>query len=51
MARGHDQPNLALIIEGSRPSKRIQGHDYPVTALEELQKRGKGTYYCIQYEN
>jgi hypothetical protein len=48
MARGHDQPNPALIIEGSRrpqPSKRVQGHDYPVSALEELKKRDKGTYY------
>ena len=48
MAREHDQPDPALIIEGSRrpqPSKRIQGCDYPVSALEELQKRDKGTYY------
>ena len=47
MARGHDQPNPALIIEGSRrpqPSKRVQGRDYPVFASEELQKRDKGTY-------
>ena len=47
MARGHDQPNPALIIEGPRrlqPSKRMQGRDYPVSALEELQKRDKGTY-------
>ena len=47
MARGHDQPNPALIIEGSQrpqPSKRVQGRDYPVFASEELQKRDKGTY-------
>ena len=40
MAQGHDQPNPALIIEGSRrpqPSKHVQGCDYPVSALEELQ--------------
>ena len=51
MAQGHYQPNLALIIEGSQqpqPSKHIQGCDYPVSALEELQKRdtGKGMYYA-----
>ena len=48
MARGHDQPNLALIIDGRRqhqPSKRIQGEDYPVSALEELQKRDRGSAY------
>lgn len=48
MARGHDQPNPALIIEGARrpqPSKRVQGDDYPVSALKELQKRDKGTYF------
>ncbi|KIL54867.1 hypothetical protein M378DRAFT_182392 [Amanita muscaria Koide BX008] len=42
--REHDRPNLNLIIEGSRkvqPSKRIQGQDYPVTALQELQERDK----------
>ena len=47
MARGHDQPNPALIIKGPRrlqPSKRVQGRDYPVSALEELQTRDKGTY-------
>ena len=40
MARGHDQPNLALIIDGRpqhQPSKHIQEDDYPVSALEELQ--------------
>jgi hypothetical protein len=48
MARGHDRPNPALIIEGPRrpqPSKRVQGHDYPVSALEEIQKRNKGIYH------
>lgn len=47
MARGeHDRPDPSLIVEGSRrvqPSKRIQGHDYPITPLEEL--RSKGTQY------
>ena len=46
MAQGHDQLNLALIIEDSQwpqSSKHVQGHDYPVTSLEELQKRDKGT--------
>jgi hypothetical protein len=46
MARGqHDQPNPNLIVEGSRkihPSKCVQGHDYPTTALEELDQRNKG---------
>jgi hypothetical protein len=54
MAREHDQPNPALIIEGSRrprPSKRVQGHDYPVSALEELQKRDKGTNYSSHISN
>jgi hypothetical protein len=45
MARGqHDQPNPNLIVEGSQkvqPSKRIRGHDYPMTALEELDQRSK----------
>lgn len=32
------------IVEGSRrthPSRRVQGHDYPTTALEELHQREK----------
>ena len=53
MARGHDQPNPDLIIEGPRrpqPSKRVQGRDYPVSALEELEeRRDKGTYYSTHY--
>ena len=52
MARGHDQPDPALIIEGPQwpqPSKRVQGHDYPVSALEKLQKHDKGTYYSTSY--
>ena len=52
MARGHDQPDPALIVEGSRrhqPSKRVQGEDYPVSALEVLQKRDRGTY-CGTHE-
>jgi hypothetical protein len=43
MAR--DKPDPTLIVEGSRrahPSKRVQGHDYPTTALEELEQREKG---------
>jgi hypothetical protein len=43
MARGeHDRPDSSLIVEGSRkshPSKRIQGNDYPITPLEELDGR------------
>ena len=42
---GRDQPDLTLILEGSRrthPSRRIQGQDYPTTALQELEERGKG---------
>jgi hypothetical protein len=53
MARGHDQPNPALIIEGPRrpqPSKRVQGDDYPISVLEELQKRDRGAYHnCDTY--
>ena len=48
MAYGeHDRPDPSLIVEGSRrphPSKRIQGHDYPITPLEELHVRSKGMY-------
>jgi hypothetical protein len=48
MARGeHDRPDPSLIVEGTRrtnPSKRIQGDDYPITPLEELRVRSKGTY-------
>ena len=49
MARGHDQPNPALIIEGlqrPQPSKCVQGQDYPVlvSAVEALQSRDKGTH-------
>src|ERR1700689_332106 len=42
MVRGHDQPDPSLIIQGSRQvqvSKRGQGKDYPLTALEELKER------------
>ena len=48
MARGHDRLNPALIIKGPgrpHPSKRVQGRDYPISALEELEKWDKGTYY------
>lgn len=51
MARGHDQPNPALIIEGPRrpqPSKRVQGQDYPVSVIEKLQKRDRGTVLTAQ---
>lgn len=60
MAREHDQPDPTLIIKGPRrpqPSKRVQGDDYPISALEELQKRDKGTYFlsgqcqCIDYHS
>ncbi len=48
MARGeHDRPDPSLIVQGSRrpqPSRCIQGDDYPVTPLEELQVRSKGMY-------
>ena len=43
MVRGeHDRPDPSLIVEGTRrtnPSKRIQGDDYPITPLEELELR------------
>jgi len=42
---GRDQPDPTLILEGSRrthPSRRIQGQDYPTTALQELEERVKG---------
>ena len=46
MAYGEkDRPDPTLIIEGSRrpqPSRRVQGQDYPKTALEELKERKKG---------
>jgi hypothetical protein len=52
MARGeHDRPDPTLIIEGSRrpqPSKRIQGHNYPITPLQELHTRDKGKL-TLQY--
>ena len=51
MARGeHDRPDPSLIIHGPRqplPSKRIQGHDYPITPLEELQVRSKGILLTV----
>jgi len=53
MAREHDRPDPTLIIENPRrpqPSKCIQGHGYPVTALEELQKRNKGSTYSGMYQ-
>ena len=57
MARGqHDQPNPNLIIEGSQksnPSKRVQGQDYPTTAIEELDQRNKsqssGVYATMEF--
>ena len=51
MARGqHDQLNQDLIIEGSRkihPLKRVQGQDYPMTVVEELDQWNKGQFYKI----
>ena len=51
MARGqHDQPNQDLIIEGSKkihPSKRVQGQDYPMMVVEELDQQNKGQFYKI----
>ena len=51
MARGeHDRPDPSLIVEGPRrqqPSKRVQGHDYPITALEELHVHSKGIRYSL----
>jgi hypothetical protein len=51
---GRDQPDPTLIVEGSRrihPSRRVQGQNYPTTALEELEQREKGTntYACQEY--
>jgi len=43
----HDRPDPSLIVEGTRrlhPSKCMQGNDYPITPLEELHVRSKGTY-------
>jgi len=55
MARGEkDRPDPTLIIEGSRwphPTWRIQGQDYPRTALEELQLREKGTHVHVPVLN
>ena len=51
MARGqHDQLNQDLIIEGSRkihPLKCVQGQDYPMTVVEELDQWNKGQFYKI----
>jgi hypothetical protein len=41
MTREKDRPDPSLIVEGSR---RIQGQDYPTTALEELEQRKKGIH-------
>ena len=46
--RQHDQPNQSLIVEGSQrihPSKHVQGHDYPMTVVEELDQWNKGQFY------
>jgi hypothetical protein len=42
---GRDQPDTTLIVEGPRrahPSRRVQGQDYPTTALQDLEQREKG---------